>query len=128
MKYLALSLLLVGVAAAVQADESLLNQACSGALGETFVSKSLDAEAIAGRKVTITRSENATDDEWENVLTYVKMMLGEPAAEYKGQSIVFEFVREDKAVDEWLKLLSNLELITTAIRTSVENVAHVTVE
>ena len=134
MKQLALSLLLIG-ASWLNADECLLTQACmssnhteqNGSLAILDAAKAREAATVT---VTITRG-NVAEEEWGKMIAFATIVYGAPTLQEEN-TVKFAFERGDKSADEWFNLLSNLEAIFVAVRSTVqectENNAQVTVD
>ncbi len=130
---LCMSLLVV---TAVQAEESLLTQACqiSQDTAQTKklvildTAKASEATAVI---VTIVRNEAVSDEVWGKALEFGKTVYGTPKMQ-DDTTVKFIVERGIMSVDTWFNVLSQVEAIFVAVRSTVEgyteNNARVTIE
>ena len=84
------------------------------------VLKVLDnASAETAQQVTVSIANKAVDvDMWEKINQYGAAVYGEPAST-DAQSVQWVFKRDEQPVAEWFALLSNVEAIFVAVRSTV---------
>lgn len=135
MKKLTLGLLLA-TAAGAQAEESLLMQACQSSQNTLQTAKLvvLDNDKAAEATivtVAIVRDAAVSGEEWGKMIDFANIVYGTPAMQDEN-TVKYIFERGDMSADGWFNLLSNVEAIFVAVRSTVEgytkNNASVTVE
>ena len=123
-------------ATAAHAEESLLMQVCqmaqNTAQNSTLVVLDNDKAGEATTvTVTIARNVAVSDEEWGKMREYATIVYGTPAIQ-DDNTVEFIFERRDMSADVWFDLLSNVEAIFVAVRSTVEgctkNNACVTIE